>query len=165
MINDRADEVIEELFQSILSRYQIGLEKSMKDSEFVFDCIHLLYQKYHKTNSNQSGSYIDSPNWIKNKAPINPINKNDIKCFQYDVTVALNHKTVGGQSERIIKVKHFLNRYNWEGINYPSEKEDWKKFEKNNLMMLLIFYMVKKKKYILPTFQDITQSADNKLLF
>ena len=43
MINDRADEVIEELFQSILSRYQIGLEKSMKDSEFVFDCIHLLY--------------------------------------------------------------------------------------------------------------------------
>ena len=34
MINDNADEVIEELFQSALSRYQIGLETSMRDSNF-----------------------------------------------------------------------------------------------------------------------------------
>ena len=30
MINDKADEVTEELFQSLLSRYQIGLERSIK---------------------------------------------------------------------------------------------------------------------------------------
>ena len=30
VINDKADEVIEELFQSILSRYQTELETSMK---------------------------------------------------------------------------------------------------------------------------------------
>ena len=35
----------------------------MKD--FVFDCAYLLYYKCHKINSNRSGSYIDSPNWIK----------------------------------------------------------------------------------------------------
>ena len=34
MINDNADKVIEELFQSALSRYQIGLETSMRDSNF-----------------------------------------------------------------------------------------------------------------------------------
>ena len=34
MINDNADKVIEELFQSALSRYQIGLETSMGDSNF-----------------------------------------------------------------------------------------------------------------------------------
>ena len=39
MINDKAEEVITELFQSLLSRYQIGLETSMKGSEFVFDCV------------------------------------------------------------------------------------------------------------------------------
>ena len=40
---------------------------------------------------NRSGSYIDSPDWIKNKkATINTINKKDNKCFQYAVTVALN---------------------------------------------------------------------------
>ena len=36
MVNYKADKVIEELFQSLLSRYQIGLETSIKVSEFVF---------------------------------------------------------------------------------------------------------------------------------
>ena len=39
MINDQADEVIEELFESLLSRYQIGLEISMQDSNFTFNCV------------------------------------------------------------------------------------------------------------------------------
>ena len=43
MINYKADEVIEELFQSLLSRHQIGLETSMKGSDLVFDCVHFLY--------------------------------------------------------------------------------------------------------------------------
>ena len=54
-------EVIEELFQSLVSRYQIGLETSMKGSDFVFDCVHLLYHKCHKRNPNHGGSHIDSP--------------------------------------------------------------------------------------------------------
>ena len=42
MISDKADEVIEELFQSLLSRYQIGLETSMRVSDFIFDFIIVL---------------------------------------------------------------------------------------------------------------------------
>ena len=34
MINDKADEVIEELFQSLLSKYHVGLETSMRGSDF-----------------------------------------------------------------------------------------------------------------------------------
>ena len=63
----------------------------MKGSEFAFDYVYLLYYKCHKINSNRSGSYIDSPDWIKNKkATINPINKKDSKCFQYVVAVELS---------------------------------------------------------------------------
>ena len=47
MINDKADKVLEELFQSLLSRYQIVLETSMKGSNFIFDSVHLLYYKCH----------------------------------------------------------------------------------------------------------------------
>ena len=55
----------------------------MKVSEFVFDHVHLLYYKCHKINPNRGGSYIDSPDYIKNKkATINPINIKDNKCFQ-----------------------------------------------------------------------------------
>ena len=39
----------------------------MKGSECVFDYIHLLYYNCHKINPNCGGSYVDSPNWIKNK--------------------------------------------------------------------------------------------------
>ena len=40
MINDKADKVIKGPFQSLLSRYQIGLETSNKGSGFVFNGIH-----------------------------------------------------------------------------------------------------------------------------
>ena len=40
LINE-ADEVIEELFNSLLNRYQIGLETSVRGSDFIFDCINL----------------------------------------------------------------------------------------------------------------------------
>ena len=61
----------------------------MRGIEFIFDYVHLLYYKCHKINSNCGGSYIDSPDWIKNKkATINPINKKDNECFQYAVIVS-----------------------------------------------------------------------------
>ena len=42
MINDEADEVIKELFDSLKKKYQNNL-KSLKASEFVFDYVQLLY--------------------------------------------------------------------------------------------------------------------------
>ena len=41
MINDEADEVIKDLFDSLKNRYQNSLE-SIKDSKFVLDNVHLL---------------------------------------------------------------------------------------------------------------------------
>ena len=48
---------------------------------------------------------------IKNKkATINPINKKDNKCFQYVVTVALNHEEIIRDPQRITKIKPFINK-------------------------------------------------------
>ena len=81
MVYDKADQTIQELFESLRYRYKTGLEKSMKRSDFIFDCINLLHYKCHKINLKRGGSYIDSSDWIKNKkATVNPIN-NDGKCF------------------------------------------------------------------------------------
>ena len=43
MNNNKTDEVIEKRFQSLLPKYQIGLETPMKGSDFIFGCAHLLY--------------------------------------------------------------------------------------------------------------------------
>ena len=43
LIGNETDEIIKELFNSFLQKYQKGLERSMKGSGFVFDSIDLLH--------------------------------------------------------------------------------------------------------------------------
>ena len=50
MINDK---ILEELFQSLLNSYWIGLETSLIGSDFIFHCVDLLYYKYHKNRLNE----------------------------------------------------------------------------------------------------------------
>ena len=65
------DEIIKEIFQSLLNRYQIGLKHQWKG---IYLNVNLLHYRSHKINLKRGGSYIDSPDWIKNKkATINPI--------------------------------------------------------------------------------------------
>ena len=42
MMGNEKDEIMEELFESLLKKYQKGLEESIKGSEFVFDSVDLL---------------------------------------------------------------------------------------------------------------------------
>ena len=94
MINDGADEFIKELLDSLKNRYQNNLE-SLNGSEFVFDYVQLLYSKCHKINPNRDGSYIDSPDCIKNKKSTTfSIIKKDNKQFQCAVAVASNHEEI-----------------------------------------------------------------------
>ena len=46
------------------------------------------------------------------------------------------------------------DKCNLEGIDYPSENDDWKKFEKNNQTNALNVLYAKKKLYILAVFQN-----------
>ena len=75
----------------------------------------LLQCKYHKINFKRGESYIDSPDWIKNKkATTNPIDKIDNKRFHYTATVALDNGKIGKHLERITKNKPFIDKYNRE---------------------------------------------------
>ena len=86
----------------------------------------------------RGGSYIDSPEWLKNKkATINPKN-NDDNCFQYALTVALNHQNIKKNPSRISKIKPFIDQYNWKEIDFPSHSKDWRTFEQNNKRQLLL---------------------------
>ena len=91
MMGTETNEIIKELFKSVLERYQKGLEELMRGSEFIFDSVDTFYYDLNKISLSRGGSYIDSPKWLKNKkATINPKNT-DERCFQYALTVALNH--------------------------------------------------------------------------
>ena len=61
MICSDTNEVIEELFKSLLQRYQENLEEKMRGSEFFFNGVNMLYYDLNKISLNRGGSYIDSP--------------------------------------------------------------------------------------------------------
>ena len=130
------DEIIKELFKSLLQRYQENLQEKMRGSDFAFDTVNFLYYDFNKIRISRGGSYIDSPKWLKSKkSTINPKN-NDYKCFQYAVTLALNLN-----SQRVSKIKPFIEQYNWKDIDFPSTSKDWKKFELNNEIAFNILYI------------------------
>ena len=131
-IGNDANDVIKELFKSFLQRYQESLQEKMRGSEFEFDGVNLLYYDFNKIGLNRGGSYIESPKWIKNKkSTINPKN-NDYKCFQYDVILALNHDKINNNPQKVSKIKPFIDKYNWNDIDFPSTSKNWKKIELNN---------------------------------
>ena len=43
MIGSEIDEIIEELFESLLQKYQKDLEESIRGSEFIFDSVDLFF--------------------------------------------------------------------------------------------------------------------------
>ena len=86
MIYENADEVVEELFESLLDIYQIGLETSTIGSAFIL-------------NLNCGGSYyID---WIKN-GTINSISDHH-KYSQYAATASLTRYYIRNKLEIICK--------------------------------------------------------------
>ena len=128
----------------------------MRGSEFEFDGVDFLYYDFNKISLNRGGSYIGSPEWTKNKkSTINPKN-NDYKCFQYAVTVSLNHDKINIDPQRISKIKPFIDQYNWNDIDFPSTGKDWKKFELNNESIALnILYVPHNTRKILLVYQNI----------
>ena len=65
MLGFDTDEIIEKIFNSLLQRYQKGLEESMKGSDFVFDYVEFLNYIFHKVVLKRSGSYIETPDCIE----------------------------------------------------------------------------------------------------
>ena len=104
------DEVIKLLFRSFLQKYQEHLRTKMRGSDFEFDGVNLLYYNFNKITLNRGGSYIEPAKWIKDKKSIiNP--KNNHKCFQYAVTLALNHDKIDRNPQRISKIRPFIDQY------------------------------------------------------
>ena len=88
----------------------------MRGSGFVHDSIDLLYYHLQKIGLKRSGSYIESPEWLKNKKATINLKNNDDNCLQYFLTVTLNHKQIKSHPEIISKIKTFIDQYNWKEI-------------------------------------------------
>ena len=102
MNGDDTNEIIKSLFESFLQRFEEKLQEKMRASDFKFDGINFFNNNFNKTSIYRGGSYIYSPKWLKDKkSTINPEN-NDLKCFQYAATLALNFDNINNHPEKNI---------------------------------------------------------------
>ena len=83
-------------------------------------------------------SELNSLGWLRGKKEA--IINND-NSFQNALDDALNYQNIKTNPERISKLKPYINKYNWEGINFPAGSKEWQKFEKNNTIVLNILYV------------------------
>ena len=113
----------------------------MKGLDFAFDGVNYLYYDLNKISISKGGSYIDSLKWLKDKKSTKNPKNNYYKCFQYPVTLALNLDKTKKNSQRISKIKPFIEIKNWKDIDFPSTSKDRKKFELNNEVALNILYV------------------------
>ena len=89
------NDVIDRLFDTTLKRFQQAIKTSIKGSEFAHESVGLLNYYFMKIDIRRSESYIMSPDWIVNKkAPINPKNERDNKCFQWSIISGLNYNKI-----------------------------------------------------------------------
>ena len=57
--------------------------------------------------------------------------------FQNALDDALNYETIETNPDRISKLKPYINKYNWEGIDFPTGSKEWQKFEQINKTIAL----------------------------
>ena len=151
---DDTTEFINKLFNSVLENYE-KKANALKGSNLVFDGIDLTLVQFIKIKLKKGGSYIPTPDWISvKKVTINPKNINDDCCFAYSIVASIHNNEIDHHPDRIAKLTPFIDRHNWNDINFPTEQKDWDKFERNNknvALNILSAHSTKKKLHIIRT--------------
>ena len=81
-------------------------------------------------NPTKGSSYINLPDWIKNKKAIVNIKNNDDKCFLWCILRYLHPKE--SHEEKIKDLEKYEFSLNTKGITFPMKLKDISKFEKLN---------------------------------
>ena len=72
--------------------------------------------------------------WLRSKKAA--IINND-NCFQIALNDALNYENTEKDPQRISKTESYINKYNWEEIEFPAGPKNLEKFEQNNKTIAL----------------------------
>ena len=132
--SNNTDDILNKLLKSLYEKYQEDIKLCHTSSSFIYESVEELNIHFNKIDLQRGALYIPTPNWIKNKkAIINTKNTNDTYCFMYAITIALYHKELGANPERISKRQFkYIPTLNWDGIDFPPSYNDYNIFEKFN---------------------------------
>ena len=148
---------IDEIFDQLIEKHE-----DLKNINFLLKGVESI--TYSLIKIIIKNTFVESPDWIKNKkCTINPQNK-DNKCFQYSIIVSMHHKEIKNNSERISKIKPFINNLNWENINFSPEKQDYRTSEMNNKSIALNILQVNEQRISHFYNSEFNQTRENKAI-
>ena len=132
--SDNSEDILNQLFDSLLKYFNDKLLICRTDSSYVFDSVEGISIHFHKIDLRRGSSYIPTPEWLENKkAAINPKNMKANYCFAYAVTIAIFHKEIGSNLDRISnRLLKYTEKLDWNGIDFLASTSDYKRFEKVN---------------------------------
>ena len=100
--SDNSEDILNQLFDTLLKYFNDKLLICRTDSSYVFENVEGISIHFHKIDLRRGSSYIPTPEWLENKkAAINPKNMKANYCFAYAVTIAIFHKEIGSNLDRI----------------------------------------------------------------
>ena len=112
---------------------------------------------------------LNTSGWLQGKKDAinnNNNNNNNNSNLQNALNDVLNYQAIKNNPQRISKLKHYINMYNWEGINFPSRSKEWQKFEENNgTIALNILYVEKFTNKISVAYKSNIIKAKNKYFY
>jgi hypothetical protein len=133
--------VIHSFIVNLISAFENELEQAKNASNYTFLSVEKLDVKTAKSKAIVGGSFIELPEFIKNKkACINIIN-DDEKCFIWSI-LAFNHYSAikGGCKNKASTYKKYLNEIKEpDGVTYPLNIDFVPEFEKLNNLKINIF--------------------------
>ena len=139
---DNTNDAINKLIESFLSNYQKEKQVLRNISDYTYDSVDMLGIHFHDIKLKRGKSYIESPKWSADKKVIiNPKNTKD-KSVQYAITVALNHREIGKNPQRISKIS-IIGKIQI----FLQEQMNIKNLKKTIIILHLIFlyHTIKKK--------------------
>ncbi|XP_068084002.1 uncharacterized protein [Anabrus simplex] len=126
--------VYQHLVSVIISKSEDFQER---DSGWSLANVLYLEVNINKYNPLRGSSYIDLPTWIKKKKAVVNVQNNDQACFAWAVLSGLH--PAKSSSARTSSYPHYSSRLNLDGLEFPMQLKDIRRFEKLNNISINVY--------------------------
>ena len=154
--------------QEGIAKAQLAIEANIdkwtrEGSGWVVDCVETMYVNIAKYQPLKGSSYIDLPDYLKNKKAIVNVRNNDNKCLEWALLSSLY--PAHDNPHRVSKYKDHENELNFAGVEFPTPLSQMPKVERlNNLAINVFGYSKQAGIHPLYLTKDLTRDPINLLL-
>jgi hypothetical protein len=147
IINLTSSHVISGFINNLIKSFEKQLEITENGSSLTFVGIEKLSIKTAKSKAMVGGSYIELPEFIKNKRACVNIKNDDEKCFKWSILASKHyHEMKGGcKDEAYSYFKCQKELIEPENVTYPLDIEFIPEFEKLNNLKVNVFELIEEQ--------------------